>query len=165
MSKKKKSKKTETQNIGMDIDGELSEMMGRPTLFSDDINLNEQGFLGALDMLDQMQNMTPHQKMVESKLFQCDDCGEHAIMLIFANDATNDDEMHGYVHAMHDHIMKYKIPTWIIGPELEGPTEDEPHPTLKAYPIEGDKVEEIRPSEMNKTIMEHEENHCKKSSE
>jgi hypothetical protein len=99
-------------------------------------------------------------KKVESKLFQCLKCKQNAIMLIFAPDAQDNDDLRHYVAQMQNYMQEYDVPTWVIGPEKRGPSEDESAFTLKAWPTMGDKVYMIRSSEMNQIIGQHETDHC-----
>ena len=154
MSKKQKPKNVVIANDEFD----------RPTIYADDIEMDENGFMNILKLLDESLGNNVHnhfQKRIETKLFQCLKCNEHCIMLIFAPDARENNDMRAYARSLQDHMKKYDVPTWIIGPEINGPTDDEPAYTLKAWPKMGDKVLMIRPSEMNKIIVEHEAMHCR----
>ena len=144
--------------------GYSKEEFGRPTIYADDIEIDKKGFMDILNLIDDSLSTNDQihfQKRVESKLFQCLKCIEHCVMLIFAPDARDNNDLRAYVRCLEDHMKNYDVPTWIIGPEINGPTDDEPAYTLKAWPKMGDEVFMIRASEMNKIIAEHEAIHCR----
>ncbi len=97
--------------------------------------------------------------LVESKYFQCEKCGEHCIRLIFAPQAETAMQLMEFSEMMRPDYESENCEVWIIGAPENETDPDCGHITMQAWPSQ-QKPKSIPASELNKRIVNLEENHC-----
>ena len=100
-----------------------------------------------------------HQEVVESKLMQCERCGQNVAMLIFAPEATDQGRCEDYARKMYAQVAEVNVDTYVIGPALgDGPLERVAD-IWKIWP-ERESVRRLRPAEFNLIVDELVRAHC-----
>jgi len=99
-------------------------------------------------------------KRVANKLMQCERCGAFVALLIFADDATDRGGLEDYARLMYPRVVELNLPTWVIGPPIEGePSPESPADILKIWP-EREALCQLRPDEFNSIIEALATTHC-----
>jgi len=97
--------------------------------------------------------------LVENKYFECDQCGECCIRLIFAPDSGTDRELKAFVEMIRSDFERERCEVWVIGPPENDYDEDCGHLTMQVWPVQGGP-KSIPASIFNKRIVDLEERHC-----
>jgi len=103
-----------------------------------------------------------NQYLVESKYFECEECREYSIRLIFAPEAKSATQLLAFTQMMKPDIEKESCEVWIIGAPENELDEDCGHITMQAWPTQT-KPELIPASEFNTRIVHIEQNHCQQT--
>lgn len=99
---------------------------------------------------------------VASRILQCEECGDPAAMMIFAEHAKTPDEMEDYARMTFRMVTDRKLPAWILGCALTDPLKDPDAPSyaMKVWP-EKETIQLVTPDQILPDIDEVVENHCK----
>jgi hypothetical protein len=103
---------------------------------------------------------TDPQYVIESEHIPCERCGALVAMIIFAPEATDAGRFEDYARLMYVQYERLNMPTWIIGPALEGgPPMHRPADILKVWP-ERAPFERLRPDQFNPMLEQLAAGHC-----
>lgn len=97
--------------------------------------------------------------LVENKYFECEECGEYCIRLIFAPNSRTDCELMAFTEMLRSDFEHEFCEVWVIGPPENNHDEDCGHLTMQVWPIQGEP-KSIPASVFNKRIVDREERHC-----
>ena len=97
--------------------------------------------------------------LVENKYFECEECGEYCMRLIFAPDSATDSALRAFTEMMRSDFEQEHCEVWVIGPPENDYDEDCGHLTMQVWPVQGEP-KSIPASVFNKRIVELEERHC-----
>jgi len=101
-------------------------------------------------------------KRIASQLIQCEKCRVGVALLIFADDAIDRGGLEDYARLMYPKVVELNLPTWIIGPPINGrPSPDSASEVLKIWP-EREAVCQLSPEEFDPIIEALITTHCKK---
>ena len=97
--------------------------------------------------------------LVENKYFECEQCGEYCMRLIFAPNSATDNALRDFTEMMRTDFEQEHCEVWLIGPPENDYDEDCGHLTMQVWPVQGEP-KLIPASLFNKHIVEIEECHC-----
>ncbi|MEK7396096.1 MAG: hypothetical protein AAB116_04070 [Candidatus Poribacteria bacterium] len=92
---------------------------------------------------------------------QCETCGAFVALLIFADNAIDSGGLEDHARLMYQKVMELNVPTWVIGPPIDGESSPEsPSDILKIWP-EREPIRQLRPDEFNPIIEALATTHCR----
>lgn len=107
---------------------------------------------------------SPPEEIFESSLIPCEDCGEWAAQLIFADDSADENVLEVCSQHMARQYREINVPTWIIGEPLGPPGFDTKTRVLKVWPNR-EPVQLKTANEFDEELEELLARHCKRGDE
>jgi hypothetical protein len=97
---------------------------------------------------------------VATTVHTCARCGQDLLLLIFGDQARDEEGLLAYGRLMHDAISARGLPAYILGaPEGDGALDDTPSPLLQVWPTPG-TVRRVTPGTWDSLVEQWSQAHC-----
>jgi len=97
---------------------------------------------------------------VATTVHACTRCGQDLLLLIFGDQARDEDGLLAYGRLMHEAIVARGLPTYVLGaPEGDGALDDTPSSLLQVWPTPSE-VRRVTPSEWDGLVEQWSQAHC-----
>ncbi len=97
---------------------------------------------------------------VATTVHACTRCGQDLLLLIFGDQARNEEGLLAYERLMHDVIVARGLPAYVLGaPEGDGALDDTVSPLLQVWPTPGE-VRRVTPRAWDGLLEQWSQDHC-----
>jgi len=97
---------------------------------------------------------------VATTVHACTHCGQDLLLLIFGDQARDEEGLLAYGRLMHEAIVVRGLPAYVLGgPEGDGALDDTPSPLLQVWPMPGE-VRRVTPQEWDGLLEYWSQTHC-----
>jgi len=97
---------------------------------------------------------------VATTVHACARCGQDLLLLIFGDQARDEEGLLAYGRLMHEAIVARDLPAYVLGvPEGDGALDDTPSPLLQVWPTPG-AVRRVTPDEWDGLLEQWSWTHC-----
>jgi len=97
---------------------------------------------------------------VATTVHACTRCGQDLLLLIFGDQARDEEGLLAYERLMHDVIATRGLPAYVLGaPEGDGALDDTPSPLLQVWPTP-DEVRRVTPRAWDGLLEQWSQEHC-----
>ena len=107
-----------------------------------------------------LQPAVPRPQRVATTVHTCARCGQDLLLLIFGDQARDEEGLLAYGRLMHDAISARGLPAYILGaPERDGALDDTLSPLLQVWPTPG-TVRRVTPGTWDSLVEQWSQAHC-----
>jgi len=97
---------------------------------------------------------------VATTVHACTRCGQDLLLLIFGDQARNEEGLLAYERLLHDVIVARGLPAYVLGaPEGDGTLDDTPSPLLQVWPTPGEP-QRVMPGAWDSLLERWSQAHC-----